>query len=142
MQRIKELFSFTGLSPSMTTLSRDVQLIILILSGRTGNIYPTTPYSYRIRFGLLPFRSPLLRESLLFYFPPLTKMFHFSGFTLDPQQIKYLRLSPRWVSPFGNPRVKGCLPPNRGLSQARNVLHRLDIPRHPPLAYKCVLASN
>lgn len=22
------------------------------------------------------------------------------------------------VSPFGNPRVKGCLPPNRGLSQA------------------------
>src|SRR5207248_9969968 len=24
----------------------------------------------------------------------------------------------RWVSPFGNPRVKGCSTPNRGLSQS------------------------
>lgn len=35
------------------------------------------PDSYR--FGLLPFRSPLLRESLLFSFPPGTKMFQFPG---------------------------------------------------------------
>jgi hypothetical protein len=31
-------------------------------------------------FGLLPFRSPLLRESRLFSFPPGTEMFHFPGF--------------------------------------------------------------
>ena len=29
--------------------------------------------------GLLPFHSPLLRESLLFSFPPLTDMLKFSG---------------------------------------------------------------
>ena len=31
------------------------------------------------RFGLFPFRSPLLWESLLFSFPPGTEMFHFPG---------------------------------------------------------------
>ena len=34
------------------------------------------------RFGLFPVRSPLLRESLLFSFPPGTKMFQFPGFLL------------------------------------------------------------
>ena len=33
-----------------------------------------------IRFALFPFHSPLLGESRLFSFPPLTKMFQFSGF--------------------------------------------------------------
>ena len=32
------------------------------------------------RFGLFPVRSPLLRESLLFSFPPGTEMFQFPGF--------------------------------------------------------------
>ena len=32
------------------------------------------------RFRLIPFRSPLLRESLLFSLPPGTEMFHFPGF--------------------------------------------------------------
>ena len=36
--------------------------------------------SLRIRFDLFRFRSPLLTESLLFSFPPDTKMFYFSGF--------------------------------------------------------------
>ena len=36
---------------------------------------PTTPFS---RFRLLPFRSPLLRESLLLSFPLATKMFQFA----------------------------------------------------------------
>ena len=35
-----------------------------------------------IRFGLFPFRSPLLRESLLVSFPPPTWMFPFGGFPL------------------------------------------------------------
>ena len=38
---------------------------------------PTTPA--QCRFGLLPFRSPLLRESLLLSSPPGTEMFQFPG---------------------------------------------------------------
>ena len=34
----------------------------------------------RIWFGLLPFRSPLLRVSLRFLLSPATEMFHFAGF--------------------------------------------------------------
>ena len=37
------------------------------------------PYCYR-QFGLFPFRSPLLRESLLISFPRGTEMFHFPPF--------------------------------------------------------------
>jgi hypothetical protein len=33
----------------------------------------------RMRFGLIPFRSPLLGESRLIYFPPGTEMFQFPG---------------------------------------------------------------
>ncbi len=41
---------------------------------------PITPAMPKHRwFGLFPFRSPLLRESLLFSFPPGTKMFQFPG---------------------------------------------------------------
>ena len=41
---------------------------------------PSTPVTpERRRFGLLPVRSPLLRESLLFSFPPGNEMFQFPG---------------------------------------------------------------
>ena len=49
---------------------------------------PTTPYQQRphaltpIWFRLFPVRSPLLRESLLLYFPPGTEMFQFPDFPL------------------------------------------------------------
>ncbi len=43
---------------------------------------PTTPMPIGHRFGLFPFRSPLLRESRLFSLPPGTEMFHFPGFAL------------------------------------------------------------
>ena len=42
---------------------------------------PTTPTIYWFR--LFPFRSPLLRESFLLFFPPGTKMFQFPGFALS-----------------------------------------------------------
>ena len=42
---------------------------------------PTTPMQPRPhRFGLIPFRSPLLRKSLLLSLPPGTEMFQFPGF--------------------------------------------------------------
>ena len=45
-------------------------------------------------------------------------------------------LSARWVSPFGDLRVKGCQSPHRSLSQTCRVLHRLLESRHPPYALK------
>jgi hypothetical protein len=49
---------------------------------------PTTPNRQRhqaitpVRFRLIPFRSPLLRESLLLFFPRGTEMFQFPRFPL------------------------------------------------------------
>ena len=44
------------------------------------------------RFGLFPFRSPLLWESFLFSFPSGTEMFHF------PESRSYMAI----YSPYGN----------------------------------------
>ena len=68
---------------------------------------------------LVPFRSPLLRESRLISFPPDTEMFQFPGLASTPYvfRCKYLPYG-KWVSPFGHPRIKACLPAHRGLSQA------------------------
>ena len=41
---------------------------------RSTNTHPITTT------GLVPFRSPLLRESRLISFPPVTEMFQFTGF--------------------------------------------------------------
>ena len=60
------------------------------------------------RFRLIPFRSPLLRESLLLYFPRVTKMFQFTRFPLPALCIQ-TGVTPhdgRRVSPFGHPRIE------------------------------------
>ena len=60
------------------------------------------------RFGLVPFRSPLLRESLLLSFPGGTEMVHFSPFA-SPRLCVQRGMAGRYpcrVSPFGNPRIK------------------------------------
>lgn len=41
---------------------------------------PLPRTNFFVWFGLFPFRSPLLRESLLFSFPRGTEMFHFPRF--------------------------------------------------------------
>ena len=71
------------------------------------------------RFGLIPFRSPLLRESRLISFPSGTEMFHFPELASDKLCIHLPRAEHdfRWVSPFRDPRLTGCLAPPRGLSQ-------------------------
>ena len=63
------------------------------------------------RFGLFPVRSPLLRESFLFSFPPGTKMFQFPGFSPHELCIHswVTRHYSRWVSPFGDLRIEGRL---------------------------------
>src|SRR5690349_12712513 len=59
--------SHTGLSPSSADRSRSLPLRLLVERDkpRSG---PTTPHP-KARFRLLPFRSPLLRESRLISFP-------------------------------------------------------------------------
>ena len=49
---------------------------------RYGQTFQTVPLSSRrlIPTGLVPVRSPLLRESRLISFPPGTEMFQFPGF--------------------------------------------------------------
>ena len=56
----------------------------------TGNACALTP----ARFGLIPFRSPLLGESRLISFPPGTEMFQFPGLPLPRLYIQ------RGVTPY------------------------------------------
>ena len=67
--------SVTGVSPSLLALSRAFSYLseyhIEVLQPRKDK---------SSRFGLFPFRSPLLRESHSLSIPPLTEMFHFSGY--------------------------------------------------------------
>ena len=47
-------------------------------------IFSHDPISLKsLWFRLVPFRSPLLGESLLLSFPPATKMFQFTGLPLS-----------------------------------------------------------
>src|SRR6201984_3377785 len=120
--------SSTGRLPSMVRGSTrfDYHTILSLLPSRTwlgtGALQPPTDNACPLtsaRFGLIPFRSPLLRESQLIYFPRGTEMFHFPrlsspGLCVQPGITPHYQ---RWVSPFGNPRVKGYSAPYRGLSQ-------------------------
>jgi len=70
--------SSTGLSPSMVVRSRSLRLHFDFVTLRVAPEAAPQPRSYcYARFGLFPFRSPLLRESLLISLPGGTEMFHF-----------------------------------------------------------------
>ncbi len=85
------------------------------------------------RFRLFCVRSPLLAESLLFSFPSGTEMVHFPEFTLF---ILCIQIK---VIGFPHSEIDGssnlCFSPS--LIAAFHVLHRLEVPRHPP----CALSS-
>jgi hypothetical protein len=71
------------------------------------------------RFRLIPFRSPLLRESLLLSSPRGTEMFQFPRFPLLALCVQ-ARVTPRYgcrVSPFGRPRIEAWSAAPRGFSQ-------------------------
>jgi hypothetical protein len=66
-------------------------------TSRTKALQPRTSNACALtlaRFGLIPFRSPLLGESRLIYFPPGTEMFQFPG--LPPTRL-YIQ---REVTPY------------------------------------------
>ena len=107
-----------GLSPAAARLSRRFRS-----HAQVQYRGPTTPRRPRPpRFGLLPVRSPLLRESLLFSLPAGTKMFQFPAFASRPSR--------------DHSEIRGsqavCAYPR--LFAAYHVLHRLREPRHPPYA--------
>ena len=64
-----------------------------------------------LRFGLFPFRSPLLGESLLISFPAGTEMFHFPAWASLSLCIQSRTSGhyPTQVPPFGHPRITACL---------------------------------
>jgi hypothetical protein len=66
---------------------------------------------------LIQFRSPLLSESRLIYFPRVNEMFQFTRFALQ-EYLFLLQYPYGWVAPFGNLRIKANLPAPRSLSQA------------------------
>jgi hypothetical protein len=90
---------------------------------------------WKTGFGLFRVRSPLLTESLLFYFPPGTEMVHFPGLARTRLCIQ------RAVTgffPVGFPHSeilgsKGVSPSPRLIAGNRVLLRRL-APRHPPYA--------
>ena len=108
-------FSCTGLSPAMAELSSSLPLPTL--ESHMPALQPRMVET--IRFGLFPFRSPLLWESRLISLPPGTEMFHFPGLaSLDLCiQSRMMGHDSHRVSPFRNPRITECLAPPRCLSQ-------------------------
>ena len=94
---------------------------------------PTTPVTPKCNgFGLFRFRSPLLSESRLIYFPPGTEMVHFPGFA---RTRLWIRQAVWGFYPHGFPHseISGSMPAcgSPKLIAASHVLHRLFAPRHP-----------
>ena len=74
---------------------------------------PTTPVRPKpVRFGLFRVRSPLLTESQLFSLPRGTEMVHFPRFASSTLciHVEIAGHDSSGVAPFGNPRIKACLP--------------------------------
>ena len=128
--------SGTGLSPAPAELSSSFPL--------PTHESPMPALQPRLnessRFGLVPFRSPLLWESRLISFPSGTEMFHFPELASCKLCI-HLRTTghdSRRVSPFRHPRIAECLASPRGLSQLTTsffAFRRQGI--HPMLLYTC-----
>jgi hypothetical protein len=106
-------------NPSATQqLCNSVERLVTLLSG------PTTPYRQRhqaltpARFRLFPFRSPLLRESLLLSFPQGTEMFQFPWFPLPALCVQ-----------------AGVLP-SRGSGFPHSDIHGSKLGRQLPVAFR------
>ena len=82
---------------------------LLVPTSKSHNPDVATPSALTPhRFRLFPFRSPLLRESLLFSSPRVTEMFQFTRFPLPALYIQ-AGVAPHdgcKVFPFGHPWIK------------------------------------
>src|SRR5271167_2528220 len=93
-----------------------------------------------LRFGLFRFRSPLLSESRLIYFPPGTEMVHFPGLARARLCIQRAVI-PFYGIGFPHSDIPGSKPVcgSPKLFAAYHVLHRLLAPRHPPYALSSLI---
>ena len=127
--------SATGLSPSEAHHSRLLRLpaSFITLCGTLPQ-----PRSQSLRFGLVPFRSPLLRESRLLSLPLGTKMFQFPRLSQWPYGFRR-RCHPSSGLGFPHSGISGSQPVYGSPKHigVRPVLHRLLAPRHPPCALSC-----
>jgi hypothetical protein len=110
---------------------------------------PTTPQLQRLlaitqlRFSLFRVRSPLLTESRLFSFPVGTEMFHFPTFPPTALCVQaevaghYSGLFRGF--PIRRSPDRSSFTSSPGLIAGYNVLHRLLVPRHPPIALSSLL---
>ncbi len=117
--------SDTGLSPAVVWLSS--QLLLPSPESRVAVLQPRMVET--TRFGLVPFRSPLLWESRLISFPLGTEMFHF------PRSAP---IKGTGSSSGGSPHseIRGSMDIEL-LPAAYRSLSRLSspaAPRHPPVA--------
>ena len=144
-QKVQSI-SLTGLSPSLASLSRTVQLSVGFLTPRQScnsvRLLPATPNAQRSQaltcagFGLFPLRSPLLGESLLLSLPPGTKMVHFPGFASRSLLYSEADVPVLSGTSLQDSDIPGSQPVcgSPRLIAAYHVLPRLPSPRHPPYA--------
>ena len=92
----------------ITLCDSSFQRILLTIKCTITRSYNTAVALPQQRFGLLPVRSPLLRESF-FYFLLLGVLRCFSSPGSPHCQCSDTCPSDRWVVPFGNPRINGYL---------------------------------
>jgi hypothetical protein len=116
----------------------------LQLNQRGGGqvLQPHIPHEFprEVQFGLIPFRSLLLRESQLVSFPPLTKMFPFRGFPLPSERCESRRIHSR-KSHSGIPGSKAaCAYP--GLIAACHALLRRPSRAIPQTAWRVGLTRK
>ncbi len=103
---------------------------------------PATPVTQRLpaltrdRFGLFPFRSPLLRESRLLSLPVGTEMFHFPTFPPPALCVQAGVMGHYALSgfPIRKSPDRSLVAGFSGLIAGSYVLLRLLVPRHPPCA--------
>ena len=130
---MSSFLSLTGLSPSLAGFPKT------FLLGSSDLKCGPNPGVHALRFGLFPFRSPLLTESLV--------VFSSSGY-LDvsvhrvPFHTLWIGVWMTGVHPAGFPHSDICgsmdICSSPQLFAAYHVFHRLLVPRHPPCALTCL----
>jgi hypothetical protein len=105
--------SRTGLSPSVVHLSSLVPLTDHFVTPMWKALQPRR--GKPPRFGLFPFRSPLLGKSISLSFPAGTEMFQFSAFAVYAYGFS--------VYLFGNPGINARLTATPGFSQSSTPFH-------------------
>ena len=100
----------------------------------------TPQYIAVSRFGLFPFRSPLLRKSFLLSFPLGNEMFQFPRF---PPHILFYSYAGDYIAIAGFPHSDICgsmfICNSPQLFAACHVLLRRLVPRHPPYALSSLI---